>query len=82
MQALLSIAEVSKSLRTNQNKVLSLIRSGELAAINVAQNSTGKRPRWRIAANDFEAFLESRRTSSLLAETKKTRKPKKRVFFP
>ena len=83
MQSFMSIAEVSKSLRTNENKILGLIRSGELPAINVAQNSKGKRPRWRVSASDLDAFLESRKTApSPQVAIKKTRKPRQRVFFP
>jgi excisionase family DNA binding protein len=83
MQKLLSIAEVSKSLGTNENKILNLIRSGELSAINVAQNGNGKRPRWRIADSDLDAFLESRKTAtSPQVAIRKTRKPRQRVFFP
>lgn len=83
MKKLLSIAEVSKSLGTNENKILNLIRSGELPAINVAQNGNGKRPRWRIADTDLDAFLESRKTAtSPRVAIRKTRKPRQRVFFP
>ena len=83
MQKLMSIAEVSRSLGTNENKILGLIRSGELSAINVAQNGNGKRPRWRISDSDLDAFLESRKTAtSPHVAIKKSRKPRRRVFFP
>jgi excisionase family DNA binding protein len=83
MQKLMSIAEVSRSLGTNENKILGLIRSGELSAINVAQNGNGKRPRWRISTSDLDAFLESRKTAtSPHVAIKKSRKPRQRVFFP
>ncbi|MFM8187129.1 MAG: helix-turn-helix domain-containing protein, partial [Pirellula sp.] len=83
MQKLLSIAEVSRSLGTNENKILNLIRSGELSAINVAQNGNGKRPRWRIAGSDLDAFLESRKTAtSPQVAVRKTRRTRQRVFFP
>jgi hypothetical protein len=83
MQTLLGVPEVAKTLRTNENKVLGLIRSGELPAINLAQSATGKRPRWRIAADDLNAFLASRRTAKVQQETPPRKaKPKKRVFFP
>jgi hypothetical protein len=48
MQTLLGVPEVAKTLRTNENKVLGLIRSGELPAINLAQSARplpGLRPR-------------------------------------
>ena len=83
MQTLLGVPEVAKTLRTNENKVLGLIRSGELPAINLAQSATGKRPRWRIAAEDLTAFLASRRTAKVQQETPPRKaKLKKRVFFP
>ncbi len=53
---------VAESLGVNESKVLAWIRSGELAAVNVAAH-VGGRPRWRIAQSDLELFL-LRRTAT------------------
>jgi excisionase family DNA binding protein len=51
--------EVADHLRVSSDKVLAWIRSGELRAINVAQK-LGGRPRYRITADDYAAFVNHR----------------------
>lgn len=41
-------------------KVIELIRSGELRAINLATNANGIRPRWHIPLAAVEAFEQAR----------------------
>jgi len=48
--------KVARELSVRVGKVLAWIRSGELAAVNVAQ-AVGGRPRWRIRRADLEDFL-------------------------
>src|SRR5688500_9347616 len=43
-------------------KVGDSIASGDLLAVNVAKNSGGIRPRWRISRQALEAFLAARQT--------------------
>ena len=54
-----TVPEVAERLRVNRHKVLRWIAGGELAAADVSQ-SRGQRPRYRIAAEDFQRFVESR----------------------
>ena len=52
---------VAEGLGVDPSKVRGWVDSGELKAVNVAAR-LGGRPRWRIAAADLDAFLESRRS--------------------
>lgn len=42
------------------DKVLALINSGELKAMNLATNAKGERPRWKIRLEDVRAFEDAR----------------------
>lgn len=55
----MSVADCQAELGLKSPKpILKAIETGELAAVNV---SSGKeRPRWRIAADAWESWLESR----------------------
>jgi excisionase family DNA binding protein len=57
----LTTSQVAEMLSVTGDKVVDLIHSGQLPAINVALHKGGK-ARWRIAAAELEAFLNSRRT--------------------
>ena len=56
---LLAVKQVAELLGIRQHGVLTLIRSGELPAIDVSLHPGG-RPRWRISADDLETFLARR----------------------
>lgn len=58
----LNVADTAGVMGVTDDKVTDLIRSGQLAAVNVALHAGG-RARWRIALSELEAFLASRRTS-------------------
>ncbi|MHB1426943.1 MAG: helix-turn-helix domain-containing protein [Gemmataceae bacterium] len=51
--------DVARRLGVSVDKVRAWIASGELRAIDVALRRGG-RPRWRITAEDLDAFLVSR----------------------
>lgn len=55
----LSVAQVAERLGVRTHAVLALIRSGELRASDVSLKPGG-RPRWRILADDLDAFLARR----------------------
>ena len=52
--------EVARQLRVDVHAVLAWIKSGELRAVNCAVNRNGKRPRWRIDADDLAQFERGR----------------------
>jgi len=54
-----TVKQVAELLRIRQHGVLTLIRSGELPAADVSLHAGGK-PRWRISADDLEAFVARR----------------------
>jgi excisionase family DNA binding protein len=56
----LTPAEIATRLRVSPDKILQWIHNGEIAAINVAKNVTG-RPRFRIHIADLAAFELRRR---------------------
>lgn len=53
------VRDVMSRCAVTQNTVLGWIRSGELAAINVARKP-GTKPAWRIPAAALEAFEAAR----------------------
>lgn len=53
--------ELARRYGVNCHKVLHWIRTGELAALNLATERTG-RPRWRIPAQAIIDFENRRRT--------------------
>lgn len=55
---LMTVDEVARELRVSLRKVYRFIQSGELIATNIG---TEERKIFRIARDDFEAFLQSRR---------------------
>lgn len=54
---MLTPPEVAKRLKVNPNKVRYWIISGELKAVNLVLNRNLRRPQYRIAEADLEAFL-------------------------
>ena len=56
---LYTVKQVAELLGIRQHGVLTLIRSGELLAIDVSLHPGG-RPRWRISSDNLEAFLAKR----------------------
>jgi excisionase family DNA binding protein len=55
----LTVPELANELGVDQCKILGWIHKGELRALNVAENPTG-RPRWRIPADAWEQFQQAR----------------------
>lgn len=55
------VPTLAKSLCISQHKMLDLIQSGELIAVNVA-TSTSTRAQWRISQEALDAFLAARQS--------------------
>lgn len=72
--AYLTVPEVAGLLRCRESKILSWIRTGKLAAINVSETS---RPRYRVARSSLDAFLESRAVSP---EPPSSRRPRRETY--
>ncbi|MHB8902146.1 MAG: helix-turn-helix domain-containing protein [Thermoguttaceae bacterium] len=72
-QPFYSVKQVSELLQIRTHGVLTLIRSGELRAIDVSLAQGGK-PRWRILPDDIDAFV-SKRTFQPRVVRKRRRKP-------
>ncbi len=69
LSAAFTVPTVAASLGVNRDKILTLIKNGELIAINL---SLSNRPRWRITQQALDAFLEAR--SSKRAPQRSTRR--------
>jgi len=67
-----SVREVAELLGIRQHGVLSLIKSGQLSAIDVSLQPGG-RPRWRITQEDFEGFLARRTFQSPVPQRRRRR---------
>ena len=55
----LSVKQVAELLDVSQHQILSLLKSGELRGVDVSLQPGG-RPRWRIMADDLDAFPHRR----------------------
>lgn len=55
----LTVKQVAAALQVRQHAVLTLIKSGALRGVDIALRP-GSRPRWRIMADDLDAFLLKR----------------------
>jgi excisionase family DNA binding protein len=66
--------KLARRLGIHHDKILRLIDSGQLSAINMAL-TTGGRPRWRIAESEVQRFLRSRASSPKPTRTRRTRRP-------
>jgi len=53
--------QLAKELKVKVDKIHAWIHSGQLTAINVAEEPTG-RPRWRITQEAIDQFLLSRQS--------------------
>lgn len=62
MSSTTSVAELAERWGCRQDHVLALIKSGQLRAVNLALDPSGRRPRWRINEGDVIEF-EQRRAS-------------------
>ncbi len=58
-----TVKQLASDLDVDRGKVLSWIHRGELGAINVAENPTG-RPRWRIPTQAWEEFQRARSSTA------------------
>ena len=69
--------ELADRWAVTPDKVLQLIRAGELAAVNLAlRTGPGCRPRWRIALAAVEAFERRRAASPVVKpQRRQTAKP-------
>lgn len=65
--------EAGRILRIKADRVITLIRSGEIKASNVATKLSG-RPRYRIAASDLEAWLNLRAAAAVTTPTPRRRR--------
>ena len=70
---LLSIAEVATALGCSEANVYSLIDSGKLPFVPV-----GRKKGYRVASDDLQAFIESRKLQKQPAETKPVSRPRLR----
>ncbi|MBL8828904.1 MAG: helix-turn-helix domain-containing protein [Planctomycetaceae bacterium] len=70
---LLTTSDVARVCKVTRDVVLHWIKSGALAAINVAGNLTG-RARYRIEAGDVRSFLEARRSQPKASNGQSTRR--------
>ncbi len=72
-----SVKQVAELLGIRTHGVLTLIRSGELRAVDVSLVQGG-RPRWRILPDDLEGFLV-RRAHEVAAPRRRRRRPSSNV---
>ncbi len=75
-----SPAEIAIRWGCKVDKVLTLIGSGELVAINVATNRNGGKPRWRISPEALDDFERGRTTQPKLKPVTRRRKTKTEVI--
>jgi len=70
----LSPPEVAELLRVSHSKVLTWIATGDLRASDVA-SYRGQRPRWKVARQDLQDFLDRRAATPPPKTRRRKRKP-------
>lgn len=68
--------DVAELYGTNETKILSWIKSGELRAIDVSARR-GERPRWRISPQALEQFEAARSSQPTVATPPRSRTQKR-----
>jgi excisionase family DNA binding protein len=63
--------EVAALLRCRQSKVLTWIRSGRLAAVNLSESA---RPRYRIAQSALDEFLAGKAVTPVVKTVRRQRR--------
>lgn len=67
----LTVANVSACIRVTVPAVLTLIRRGDITAVNVSSGT--QRPRWRIAEEELTRWLTSRQSGPTPRITRRRR---------
>jgi hypothetical protein len=78
-----TVASVAEMLHVKADVVLAWIHRGELIAVNVAERRRWRerRPRWRIADEDLQGFLRSRRSTPAPKIARQRRDNGDQLFF-
>jgi hypothetical protein len=77
-----TVSEVARAIRVGRARVRQLIRSGQLAAVNVAPDLSA-RPRVIVLAADLERWLQSRRVGPPPPQPRRRRRPSQQVdYYP
>jgi excisionase family DNA binding protein len=78
----LTVSEVARTLRVGRRRVRELIRSGQLPAVNVAPDLSG-RPRVIVLAEDLRHWVESRRLGPPPRPARRRRRPPEHIdYYP
>lgn len=77
--AYLTPPEAARIVRMKADRIIALVRSGEIKASNVATKLSG-RPRYRIALSDLQDWLDRRAAASVA--TSAPRRRRKRTERP
>lgn len=74
-----SAAAFARRLGVHPGKILRLIATGELRAINMAESTAG-RPRWKILPDAVEEFLLSRQSTPPTPRRRRRRQTEQRYY--
>jgi excisionase family DNA binding protein len=78
----LTVSDVARTLRVGRRRVRELIRSGQLAAVNVAPDLS-RRPRLIVLAEDLRRWVESRRAGPPPRPSRRRRRaPAQTDYYP
>jgi hypothetical protein len=69
-----SVADLCRRWKVGADKIHGFVRRGELLAVNVATNLSG-RPQWRVTSRSVELF-EKKRSSAPMPKPARRRTPK------
>jgi len=75
----LKTADVAQELGVKPDKIRAWINSGELVAVDISE-FRGQRPRYRIAREELNAFLE-RRATRKPARQRRSKKTTQRKYY-
>ncbi|MBX3447951.1 MAG: helix-turn-helix domain-containing protein [Planctomycetaceae bacterium] len=74
----LTVQQIAEAKQVDIETVKYWIVSKQLAATNVCRTPGGKKPRWRILPEDFDAFLATRGNRPAAAQQAQAAKPRRK----
>lgn len=63
---LLTVTQAAKYLSLSRRSIDTMIKTGELLAINVATRRNGQRKKWRLNRSDLDLFLRGRKQRPMI----------------
>jgi hypothetical protein len=75
------VADLCRRWKVGADKIRGFLRRGELVAVNVATNLSGK-PQWRVTAESVQQFERRRSSVPVSKPRRRRRRPVETDYYP